>query len=107
MAFTRLGTIGNYEIICRGASFRPYICAYNYDEKTESWQQGHYCQTFEDACKYALGLHSSISGQRLNEIATDAINYINMIDGGLEYFNEEYYTEITEEERKYFLGLED
>lgn len=95
------GRIGNYTIIKRDTEFMPYVAAYLYDPFEKSWAQGRYFHDFEDACNYALTGQTIISGRRLAEIASQALDYIEMVDD-IQDFNDEYDLELTEEECNYF-----
>lgn len=33
----------------------PWVAAWDYDSKTESWSQGHYFQTLEESMNYIRG----------------------------------------------------
>lgn len=96
------GQIGNYTIIERDTNFMPFVCAYLYDDFDKTWAQGRYFRDFEDACNYAITGQNVIPGRRLNEIATQALHYIDMIDGDLMDFNDEYDLDLREWETEYF-----
>lgn len=95
------GQIGNYTIIERDTDIMPYVAAYLYDKSDKTWAQGIYCRDFEDACNYALTGQNIISGRRLSEIATQALDYIASVDD-IADFNNEYDLELTEDECNYF-----
>lgn len=96
------GTIGNYAIIERNTEFMPYVAAYLYDPFEKSWAQGRYFHDFEDACNYALTGQAVISGRRLAEIASQALDYIAEYIDDIQEFNDEYDLDLTEEECDYF-----
>lgn len=100
-----LGKIGNYTIIDRETSYKTIVCAYCYDRKTDTWAQGAYFNTFENACKYALDRKMlRVSYSRLEEIATNALAYLryDLDENLLDEFDDNYSIELTEDELEFF-----
>lgn len=40
-----------HAIVDRGGSFQPFVACYLYDINTGTWCQGHYCDTYAEACE--------------------------------------------------------
>ena len=53
-------------------SCEPYVVAWRYDEKTDSWSQGHYFSSLRNATDYFYGRDNSIIADKLQTM----INHI-------------------------------
>lgn len=51
-------TQGKYTLLkLANADYQPYVVAYEYDENSQTWGQGHYFQKYEEA---RLFFHSKV-----------------------------------------------
>ena len=46
----------DYVLVYRDTTYQPWVAAWLYDKEKETWQQGHYFCTIEDAMRYILDL---------------------------------------------------
>lgn len=46
----------NYTIIKREVPFEPYVACWKFDETSNTWGQGHYFETLEQATQYVESL---------------------------------------------------
>ncbi len=42
----------DYTIINRHTKYLPIVACWNFCKENNTWSQGHYFETIEDACKY-------------------------------------------------------
>lgn len=54
ITYTVIDKIDDYTIIHRDTIFKPWVVAYGFDEESDSWSQGDYCDTLENAIYTAL-----------------------------------------------------
>ncbi len=51
-----LTTIGKYTLIYRKTDYKPWVVAYNFDEKSNTWGNGHYFEDIRDAILYIMNI---------------------------------------------------
>lgn len=89
----------DYALVYRGTRCQPWVAAWCLQKKHKCWSQGHYFDTINDAMKYIQNKLDKIPYDRMNEIASKAIDVLSeneLID------DLDYEVDLTEYEREYF-----
>lgn len=95
----------DYVLAYRGGKYEPWVAAWGYNGKN-CWTQGHYFATINGAMKYIQYLKDKIPYERMDELASKAIDGLFENDPyEAETYCEET-LELTDYEREYF-GIKD
>lgn len=95
----------DYVLAYRGGKYEPWVAAWGYNGKN-CWTQGHYFATINGAMRYIQYVLDKIPYERMDELASKAIDGLFENDS---YEAEKYCEEtleLTDYEREYF-GIKD
>lgn len=96
----------NYALLVREAKYEPFVAAWDWDEQSVSWAQGHYFSDILDACAWIQSKidakSDKITYERMSEIATNALHELEEWAGVDGFDDFKRYNDIEESELEYF-----
>lgn len=92
----------DYVLAYRGGTCQPWVAAWAYNKERNSWGQGHYFNTIENAIEYIRMKQNKPTYYRLEELASKAIDKVIENDPweAEEWMREEL--DLDDDEVKYF-----